>query len=189
MEPPPIEKKLPQVLTTMNKEDRNNFVIPLPHWIARYTPHLSFMPRHILEKAGKKDQQIFDASRRYTPWSTPINMMTSTPLGSEEPCLLSTVKEEILTRICTLRTDIPSIGIVSHANNVKSTFRQIKLHPDIMGALSYIIADKLFLSCGQPFGTDFCLANWEIVRQVLEKHATSLFDDDSLHHKHREYLN
>jgi hypothetical protein len=31
---PSIDKKLPQVLTTMNKEDRNNFVIPLPHWIA-----------------------------------------------------------------------------------------------------------------------------------------------------------
>ena len=31
-------------------------------------------------------------------------------------------------------------------------------------------------------------SNWEIIRQVLEKLATSLFDDDSLCHKHRRYL-
>ena len=75
---PSIDQKLLQVQASMNKEDRNNFVIPLPHWIARFTPHLFFTPQHILEKPGKKDRQIFDASRRYTPWSTPINMMTST---------------------------------------------------------------------------------------------------------------
>ena len=185
---PSIDKKLPQVQATMNKEDRNNFVIPLPHWIARFTPHLFFTPQHILEKPGKKDRQIFDASRRYTPWSTPINMMTSTPLGSEEPCLFGTTKDEILTRIYTLRADSPTLDIISHANDVKSAFRQIKLHPDILGAFSYIIADQLFLSCGQPFGADFCPANWEIVRQVLERLATALFDDNTLCTKHRKYL-
>ena len=185
---PSINKKLPQVQATMNKEDRNNFVIPLPHWIARFTPHLFFTPQHILEKPGKKDRQIFDASRRYTPWSTPINMMTSTPLGSEEPCLFGSTKDEILTRIYSLRADSPTLDIVSHANDVKSAFRQIKLHPDILGAFSYIIADQLFLSCGQPFGADFCPANWEIVRQVLEQLATALFDDETLCMKHRKYL-
>ena len=108
---PSIDKKLPQVQATMNKEDRNNFVIPLPHWIARFTPHIFFTPQHILEKPGKKDRQIFDASRRYTPWSTPINMMTSTPSGSEEPCLFGTVKEEILTRIYTLRAHSPKLTL------------------------------------------------------------------------------
>jgi hypothetical protein len=47
----------------MNKDDRNNFVIPLPHWIARFTPQLFFTPQHILEQLGEKDRQIFDASR------------------------------------------------------------------------------------------------------------------------------
>ncbi len=185
---PSIDKKLPQVQASMNKEDRNNFVIPLPHWIARFTPHLFFTPQHILEKPGKKDRQIFDASRRYTPWSTPINMMTSTRQGSEEPCLFGSVKEEVLARIYSLRAENPTADVVTHANDVKSAFRQIKLHPDIMGAFSYIISDQLFLSCGQPFGADFCPANWEVVRQVLEKLSTSLFHDDSLRNKHRKYL-
>jgi hypothetical protein len=31
---PSIREKLPQVMETMNKEERNNFIIPLPHWLA-----------------------------------------------------------------------------------------------------------------------------------------------------------
>lgn len=185
---PTIDKKLKQVMKTMNKEDKNNFVISLPHWVARFMPHLFFTPQHILEKPGKKDRQIFDASKRYTPWSTPINMMTSTPAGSEEDCLFGSVREEILHRLYNCRISFPNTDLIIHANDVKSAFRQIKLHPDIMGAFSFIIADTLFLSCGLPFGTDFSPANWEVVRQLLERTAEALFDDDSLVDKHRKYL-
>jgi hypothetical protein len=94
--------------------------------------------------------------------------MTSTPLGSEEPCLFGTVREALYQRIYNLRVSYPDLDIVVHANDVKSAFRLIKLHPDIMGAFSFIIADKLFLACGLPFGTDFSPANWEIVRQLIE---------------------
>ena len=172
----------------MNKEERNNFVIPLPHWLARYMPHVFFTPQNILEKPGRKPRQISDASKRYTPTSTPINMMTSTPHGSEEKCLFGNTLEQILTRIYNLRVTFPDLDIVVHANDVKSAFRQIKLHPDIMGAFSYIIADKLFLSCGLPFGTDFSPANWEVLRQILEELAKKLFDDPTLVDKHRKYL-
>eukprot|EP00956_Cyclotella_meneghiniana_P027935 scaffold64035_cov53-Cyclotella_meneghiniana.AAC.1 len=37
---PTINKKLDQVLKTMNKEDKNNFVIPIPHWLARFHTQL-----------------------------------------------------------------------------------------------------------------------------------------------------
>jgi len=140
-----VNKLLGEVLTNMNKEDKNNFVITLPHWIARYTPNLFFTPQHILVKPGRKNRQIFDASKRHTQHSIPINMMTSTPLGSEEACLFGRVREDIFRRIYNLRISFPSNDIVIHANDVKSAFRQIKLHPDIRGAFSYIIADKLFL--------------------------------------------
>ena len=46
-------------------------------------PHCFIKPQHILEKSGKKDRQIFDASSKYAWDSTPINRMTSTPYGSE----------------------------------------------------------------------------------------------------------
>ena len=84
-----IQAKLPQVMETMNKEDRNNFVIPLPHWLMRFIPNLSITSQHILEHLGKK--QIFDASQRYTWDSVPINHTMPTPHRSEEPCLFGNV--------------------------------------------------------------------------------------------------
>lgn len=114
--------------------------------------------------------------------------MTSTPLGSEEPCLFGTVREALYQRIYNLRISYPASDIVVHANDVKSAFRQIKLHPDIMGAFSFIIADKLFLACGLPFGTDFSPANWEIVRQLIEVVALRLFPDETLRSQHAKYL-
>ena len=51
---PSIKKSLPRVMDTMNKEERNNFVIPIPSWIARFVPHLFFTPQHLLEKENKK---------------------------------------------------------------------------------------------------------------------------------------
>jgi hypothetical protein len=119
---PTIVKKLPQVQQTLNKEDKNAFVIPLPVWLASYNPHLFFTPQHILEKPGRKDRQIFDASKRYTPDSTPINVMTSTPVGTEEECTFGKVRETIYTRIYNLCITYPMHDLVVHANNVKSAF-------------------------------------------------------------------
>jgi hypothetical protein len=62
---PSIRAKLDQVMTTMNKEEKNNYVIHIPHWLWRFVPHCFITPRHILEKPGNKDRQIFDASRKY----------------------------------------------------------------------------------------------------------------------------
>ena len=186
---PTIDRKLDQVQKTMNKEDKNNFVIPLPHWFSRFIPHLFLTPQHILEKPGKKDRQIFDGSKRYTPESTSLNMMTSTHLGTEEDCLFGNVRTRIYQRIYNIRVSYgTNMDIIVHANDVKSCSRQVKLHPDTMGAFSYIIADRLFLSCGLPFGTDFSPQNWEPLRQILEILAERLFADDSLRTKHRQYI-
>ena len=185
---PSIRKKLDQVMKTMNKEERNNFVIPLPGWMWRFIPHLFFTPQHILEKLGKKDRQIFDAASRHDATSIPINMMTSTADGTELDCEFGDVLNRLLTRIWNLRITYPDKDIILHANDVKSCFRQLKHHPDVMGAFSYILGEYLFLQCGLTFGSDFSPANWEVVRRVAEKLAEGLFSDDSLRAKHRRYL-
>ena len=59
---PSIRAKLGQVMATMNKEERNNYVLHVPHWLWRFIPHCFITPQHILETPGKKDCQIFDAS-------------------------------------------------------------------------------------------------------------------------------
>ena len=145
-------------------------------------------PQHILEKPGKKDRQIFDGSRRFTPFTTPVNMMTSTKDGVELDCLFGDTFENLLTRIWNLRITYPCQDIIIHANDVKSCFRQIKHHPDVAGAFSSIVAQFLFLQCGLTFGSDFSPAAWEVCRRIAEQLATALFDEQDLVVKHDRYL-
>ena len=185
---PSIKRRLEHVMTTMNKEERNNFVIPLPLWMARFVPHLFFTPQHLLEKEGKKARQIFDAKYRYDADSFSVNMFTSTSEGTELDCAFGDVLFKLLTRVWNLRITHPDRDIVLHANDIKSCFRNLKHHPDVMGAFSCILGDFLFLQCSLTFGSDFSPANWEVVRRIAEKLAESLFPDKSLRHKHRQYL-
>ena len=185
---PSIRQKLDQVMKTMNKEEKNNFVIPLPGWTWRFIPHLFYTPQHILEKVGKPDRQIFDAAFRHDANSIPINMMTSTSEGVELHCEFGDVLTRLLTRIWNLRITYPHHDVVLHANDVKSCFRQLKHHPDVMGAFSYILGDYLFLQCGLTFGADFSPASWEVIRRIVEQLAEGLFTDATLPAKHRKYL-
>jgi hypothetical protein len=82
----------------------------------------------------------------------------------------------------------PDNHIVVHANDVKSCFCQIKHHPDVAGAFSYILADYLFFQVGLAFSADFSPANWEAVRCAQSALAKRLFFDTSLVTKHRAVL-
>ncbi|KAL7544775.1 hypothetical protein ACHAWF_013580 [Thalassiosira exigua] len=183
-----IKKFMVETLNTMAKERRNRFNIPLPCYIARYLPHLFLTPQHALDKPGKSLRLIFDAAKRYTATSTPINMMTSTPLGVELNCEYGDVLITLLERIWDLRITYPLRDIVTHANDVKSCFKQMKLHPDIMAAFSLIVTDFLYLQTALPFGTDFSPQNWEPCRRLIEELTRKLFNDDSLRTKHRRHL-
>ena len=128
---PSVALKHEQVMKTMNKEERNNFVIAFPNWMARFALDLFFTPQHILVKPNKSDRQITDASRRYTPTSVPVNMMTSTKHGVELNCDFGDTLTKLLVRIWNLRITYPYSDIILHANDVKSCFRQLKHHPDV----------------------------------------------------------
>jgi hypothetical protein len=114
--------------------------------------------------------------------------MTLTPRGSELKCEFGSVQEAILIRAYNLRLSYPDDDIVVHANDVKSCFRQIKHHPDVAGAFSYILVDYLFFQVGLAFGADFSPANWEAVRRAQSALAERLFFDTSLVAKHRAVL-
>ena len=98
------------------------------------------------------------------------------------------MREDILVRAYNLRISYPDDDIVVHANDVKSCFRQVKHHPDVAGAFSYILADYLFFQIGLAFGADFSPANWEAVRRAQSALAERLFFDTSLVQKHRAVL-
>ena len=72
-----IEKNVEQTMKAMNKEDRNQFLIPLPCWLARFLKHLHITPQGLLVKKDKNDRMIWDGT--FIPhWlATCINMMLS----------------------------------------------------------------------------------------------------------------
>ncbi len=119
---PSIVKKLDAVMKTMNKEEHNNFIIPLPAWIARFMPHIFLTPQHNLVKNRKKDQLIFNTAERPTMDTIPVNLMTSTNQGTELNCTFGTVMTDFLTHIWNLHISFPQQDIAIHANNVKSCF-------------------------------------------------------------------
>ena len=104
---PSVNKKLPQVMKTMNKEDRNKFVIALSSWSWRYIAHLFITPKHILEKPSKKDRQLFDAAFMHDANSIPINMMTEDARITKLRCKFATVKLKLYIRIYNLRITYP----------------------------------------------------------------------------------
>jgi hypothetical protein len=161
-----IKAKIGQVMATMNKEKHRNYIIHIPHWLWRFVPPCFITPQNILKKPRKKDRQIFDASRKYDWDSTPVNVMTSTPLGSKLKCEFGKVQEDVLIWAYNLRISYPNEDIIVHANDIKSCFCQTKHHPDIMGAFSYILAEYPFFQIGLAFGADFSPANWEAVRRI-----------------------
>lgn len=185
---PSVSKYMVDVVNTMAKEHRNRFNMPLPCYLARYLPHSFLTPQHALTRPEKAMRLIFDAAKRYTPQSTPVNMMTSTHLGSELDCLYGDTFLTLLERIWDLRISYPESDIATHANDVKSCFKQMKLHPDVMPAFSIVVANFMYLQAALPFGTDFSPQNWEPVRRLIEILAEKLFADKSLRDKHRQYL-
>ena len=60
--------------------------------IARYLPHGSTTPQHMLLKLLENPCLIFDATKRYAAFFTHINMMTSSPVGTELDCLYRDVQ-------------------------------------------------------------------------------------------------
>ena len=128
----------------MAKEHCNRFNMSLPNYIARYMPRLFLTSQHALTSPAKAIRLIFDAAKRFTVGSnsnTLINMMTSTRFGTEMLCLYGNTFIQLLERIYDLRITYPLLDIVLHANDAKSCFKQLNLHPDIMPAFSITIAD------------------------------------------------
>lgn len=185
---PSVDQNIELVQKAMNKLEKNQFVMPFEQWIAPFVPHLFFSPTHVTMRPGKDPRFIFDASRRFTATSVPVNRMTSTPLGVELDCAYGDVLQRVLIRVWNLRITYPFLDIILHANDVKSCFRQLKHHPDVAGAFSYIIADLLYISCGLTFGSDFSPSTWEVPRRIIEQMSESLFSDNSLVSKHRDKL-
>ena len=85
----------------MNKEERNNYVLPLPNWAARFIPHAFFTPNGLVTKPGKKDRLVFDSSFLIDWNSQPINAMVNP--DDEPEVTYGRVLQDHINRIWNLR--------------------------------------------------------------------------------------
>lgn len=181
-----ILKDPAKVVKTMNKEDRNCYVIPMPCWLARFIPNAFFTPNGLLCKPGKKDRLVFDGSFLINWDSTPINTMID--IDTEPLVTYGRVLQEHLNRIWNLRISYPNEDILLWDDDVAGCFRHIKHHPDVVAAFGLKVESNLYFYVGQTFGSVFSPANQEPVRRAREKLARALFNDDSLTEKHKDLL-
>ena len=57
-----IKSNPTNVRTTLNKEDRNQYLLPFPNWIARFCKNIHLTPQGLLSKLGKNDRLVWDGS-------------------------------------------------------------------------------------------------------------------------------
>jgi len=162
------------VAKTLNKEEKNNYTIPFPIWIARFIPHLHVSPEGIIIKEGKKDRIIFDASFHIDYDSQAPNDWTS---KYDEPTITyGTALLRHLQQIWNLRISYPDDIIYLWDDDVAGAFRLIKYNPEIAQVFSALLHQHLWVPVGQVFGGNTSAQNFEglaIAREYLSQHLSS----------------
>ena len=52
------DQNMNKLMKAMNKEDKNQYLISLPNWLARFIPHLHVTPQGLVIKEGKNDRLV-----------------------------------------------------------------------------------------------------------------------------------
>ena len=70
-----INKNTDKVLKAINKDEKNNDIIPFPKILTRFIPDLHLIPQGLLIKPGNNDRTIYDGTFTIDHNSKCINMM------------------------------------------------------------------------------------------------------------------
>jgi hypothetical protein len=151
-------------MKALNKEDKRQYVFTLPRRISDFVPNLAFAPGDLIQKPGKKDRLIYNASHQVTPDSTPYNMIADK--ANEPEIVFATAERRFWKWIYDLRISYPNREIRLCDDDVSSCFRQIKYNIELMVAKGYCVSEILALSSGQTFGDCTSPPNWEPFAQA-----------------------
>ena len=171
------------------KESKYKYVMSFPSWIARFIPNLHLTPQGILIREGKKDRIIFDGSIKLKFDSIPINAHMN---AKNEPEIHYGKKFMMhLVRIWNLRITYKNIDIYLWDDDIAGAFRQLKYNPEIAQAFSFIIFQRLWMPCGQVFGSNTSPADFEALANAREYLAEHLSQPnyEYLIEKHKDILN
>eukprot|EP00957_Ditylum_brightwellii_P207818 15354670-Ditylum_brightwellii.AAC.1 len=99
-----------KVRKVISKEDRNCYLIPFPHWMARCTPHTHVTPQDLIIQPGKNDRLVFDEFIELNWDSKPVNSMAHAKCEPEVTFDQALPKH--LIRIWNLRVSYPNEDIL-----------------------------------------------------------------------------
>ena len=170
-----IDINSPLVAKALNKEDKYDFVMHFPAWIARFVHNLHLSPEGILIKPNKNDRIVFDASFKIHYNSHSLNTSWTHP-WEEPPIHYGTALLRHLTRIWNLRITYADDEILLWDDDVAGAFRLIKYNPEIAQAFSAIVHNTLWIPTGQVFGGNTSAQNFEGLaraRELLAEHLSS----------------
>ena len=181
------DQNMGKLMKAMNKEDKNQYLISLPNWLARFIPHLHVTPQGLVIKEGKNDRLVWDGS--FIPhWlATCINMMLTDE--TEPEIIYGTAFLRHLEVIWNTRISHPNSDILLFDDDVKGAFRHCKYHPDIATAFSFIISKNLFIPLGGTFGAVTSPSNFEPIARARTHLAEFLSDRTDLLEKYEHIIN
>ena len=159
-----IAKNVYKTTKALNKEDRNQFLIPLPYWLTRFLKHLHITPQGLLIKKDKNDRMIWDGSFLPNWEAVSINMMLSH--DSEPEIVYGETFKRHLQYIYNFRISMPNDDILVYDDDVKSAFHHCKYHPDVASAFAFIIQENLWIPLGGMFGSIVTPANFEPIARA-----------------------
>ena len=148
----------------MSKEDRNQYLITLPSWLARFIRHLHITPQGLLIKKDKKDRLIWGGSFIPHLATTCINMMLNH--DTEPEIVYGSSFMNYLQYIWNCRIIFTASDIMLMDDDVKGAFRYCKYHPCVAAAFSFIIQNILFISLGGTFGIIVTSSNFEPIARA-----------------------
>ena len=170
----------------MNKEEKNQFLIPFPSWITRFIKHLHLTPQGLLVKKDKNDRLIWDGSFIPNWEATSINMMLNHQ--TEPKIMYGFTFQNHLQHLWNMRISYPNEDILLFDDDVKGAFRQCKYHPNVASAFSFIIEKLLYIPLGGTFGSIVSPADFEPIARARTHLAEYLSSRRDLVSKYKDII-
>lgn len=185
---PSINNNDDLVRKTINKEDRYSHVLPMLKWIPRFSPYCRHNYQGLVTKNGK-GRVVWDETSipRNAPHLTVMNRIA--PREDIIQVSYGDVPKRFMKSILNMRASFPDEEIFIPAGDITACFRWPRTHPDLGGALGFVLQDYYHLATSMVFGHIESASCWEPFRRAIETMALVEFNSQKdLESIHKSYL-
>lgn len=182
---PTIDQYHEETWTTLNKEERNNHIVPFLAWVVDFSSSGRVTPQHMQLKGDKK-RLIWNGKLKRFGYEYTMNEVTDTT--DETDITFGYVYIQFATWIYNLRASYPDEDILLAFVDISSCFRFSRIFVDLWGAFGFLIGPIFFASNAMVFGSVAAASSWEPFRVAIAAIATSLFFQEELVQTHEALL-